>query len=240
MASVEQAVAWAEGIAADNSHGYSQPGREGQDFDCSSLVCRALRAAGFDAPSPSFSTRTMGAWLTSHGWTWHDGIGGVRRGDILWHEGHTAFATSSSRLVEALRSETHSTSGKVGDQDGQEIRTAPISYTSWAGYWRYAISTTTTSQDGDDDMYCIIQPNGANVLMYFDGSAFHDLTHPDDVTALNMVYKATHGGASIPTIRLGDSKAPWASRLHQAIAGGCPHKLVPSLDDFKPRTPSEE
>lgn len=68
MASVEQAVAWAEGIAADNSHGYSQPGREGQDFDCSSLVCRALRAAGFGAPSPSFSTRTMGAWLTSHGW----------------------------------------------------------------------------------------------------------------------------------------------------------------------------
>ena len=88
-------------------------------------------------------------------------------------------------------------------------------------------------------MYCIIQPNGANVLMYFDGSAFHDLTSPDDVTALNMVYKATHGGAYIPTIKLGDSKAPWASRLHQALEGGCPHKLVPGLDAFKPRTPKE-
>ena len=89
-------------------------------------------------------------------------------------------------------------------------------------------------------MYCIIHPNGANVLMYFDGSAFHDLTSPDDVTALNMVYKATHGGASIPTIKLGDSKAPWASRLHQALEGGCPHKLVPNLDAFKPRTPRED
>ena len=138
MANVEDAVKWAENIAKDNSHGYSQGGREGRDFDCSSLVCRSLRAAGFNAPYPSFSTRSMGAWLESHNWEWHNGVSGAKRGDIMWKTGHTAWATSTTKICEACIDENGNiTGGKPGDQTGNEIRITNMNRYNWAGYWRY-------------------------------------------------------------------------------------------------------
>lgn len=45
-------VEWAKNIAADDSHGYSQPRRTGNpDYDCSSLVYYALKQAGLDVGS---------------------------------------------------------------------------------------------------------------------------------------------------------------------------------------------
>ena len=139
MPSVESAVGWAEGIAADPAYGYSQGAdRDGASFDCSSLVCRALRAAGFGTPYPSFSTRTMGSWLTSHGWAWHNGTGGVRRGDVLWKSAHTGIAASPSTVVEARINERGTiTGGRPGDQTGKEIAVFALSSMAWVGYWRY-------------------------------------------------------------------------------------------------------
>lgn len=138
MSKIEVAVSYAEGIAADDSHGYDQPGRMGQDFDCSSLVGRSLVHAGFDYPSGfSPSTREMKKHLEAIGFTWHDGLGGVQRGDILWKTGHTAFATSSTRIVEACINERGGISGgRKGDQTGNEIRTTNINNYNWSGYWR--------------------------------------------------------------------------------------------------------
>ena len=138
MSKIEVAVSYAEGIAADDSHGYDQPGRMGQDFDCSSLVGRSLVHAGFNYPSSfSPSTREMKAHLERIGFTWHNGLGGVRRGDILWKSGHTAFAISSSRIVEACINERGGISGgRKGDQTGNEIRTTNINNYNWSGYWR--------------------------------------------------------------------------------------------------------
>lgn len=138
MSKIEVAVSYAEGIAADDSHGYDQPGRMGQDYDCSSLVGRALVYAGFDYPADfSPSTREMKRYLEAIGFVWHDGLGGVQRGDILWKTGHTAFATSSTRIVEACINERGGISGgRKGDQTGNEIRTTNINNYNWAGYWR--------------------------------------------------------------------------------------------------------
>ena len=139
MPSVEGAVSWAEGVAADPAYGYSQGAdRDGASFDCSSLVCRALRAAGFGTPSPSFSTRTMGGWLASHGWVWHNGTSGVRRGDVLWKSGHTGIAASGSTVVEARIDENGGViGGRPGDQTGREIAVFALSSMAWVGYWRY-------------------------------------------------------------------------------------------------------
>lgn len=104
-------------------------------------------------------------------------------------------------------------------------------------------STTLTGEFGQngENMECIIQPDGANVLVYFDGHDFHDLTHPDDVKALNMVYQKTHNGASIPQFAMGSKTAPWAARLAQAVHAGEPsEKLWPSINQFKPRSPKSE
>lgn len=138
MSKIEVAVSYAEGIAADDSHGYDQPGRMGQDFDCSSLVGRSLVHAGFNYPAGfSPSTREMKRYLEAIGFVWHDGLGGVQRGDILWKPGHTAFAISSNRIVEACINERGGISGgRRGDQTGSEIRTTNINNYNWAGYWR--------------------------------------------------------------------------------------------------------
>ena len=46
---LEQALQWAISIANDNRHGYSQSNRWGNpDYDCSSFVISALKAAGYD------------------------------------------------------------------------------------------------------------------------------------------------------------------------------------------------
>lgn len=148
MIDVEAGVKWAEGIALDNSHGYSQPHRlSGIDYDCSSLVGTALVKMGFDYPAWCPSTRAMDEYIEACGWTWHNGTDGITRGDVLWKSGHTALATSANTLVEALRSETHSIDGEYGDQDGQEIRFANINYTTWAGYWSYPKEDIVTNED---------------------------------------------------------------------------------------------
>lgn len=134
---LEAAVREAERIARDDRYGYSQPDRLGKwSRDCSSLFFRSLGYAGF--PVRNVSTRDMGEWLRQNGWSWHDGTDGIRRGDVLWKPGHTAWAVSGTRLCEALMSETHGIHGRTGDQTGWEIRTdVPINYTDWTGYWRY-------------------------------------------------------------------------------------------------------
>lgn len=59
-------VEWAKNIAADDSHGYSQPRRNGNpDYDCSSLVYYALKQAGLDVGSSAFSTANEGTVLES-------------------------------------------------------------------------------------------------------------------------------------------------------------------------------
>lgn len=137
---IEGAVSFCESEADDPRRGYNQAKRDGTQYDCSSLVCRALAKMGFNVPVPSFSTRSMGGWLESHGFVWHDGLGGVQRGDIVWKTGHTAFATSSTRIVEACIDERGKTyGGQDGDQTGNEVRCCNLYNYNWAGYWRYTV-----------------------------------------------------------------------------------------------------
>ena len=73
----------------------------------------------------------------------------------------------------------------------------------------------TTNNDEEDTMQCIIQPNGENRLVYFDGQKLHTLTHPDQVKALQMV--ANQCGRTLPCFALGSKTAPWGTRLEQAL-----------------------
>lgn len=83
------------------------------------------------------------------------------------------------------------------------------------GYLRPKTNTITQETE-DNEMQCIIQPNGKNRLVYFDGQTCHDLYHPDQVTALQTVYKKCHG-KDLPIFALGSNSAPWYTRLLQAI-----------------------
>lgn len=119
MSKIENAVAWAEQIAADNRHGYSQVNRNGPDYDCSSFVGTALANAGFPVSQYS-TTRNLGAQLEKAGFVkagkpW-------KRGDIHLAAGHhVTMSVDANRIVHASQSENGGIDGQTGDQTGKEI-----------------------------------------------------------------------------------------------------------------------
>lgn len=127
-------------IALDPSHGYSQPHRDGPDYDCSSLVIKVLEDAGYPVKKHGASyTGNMLTALTACGFTAmrYAGLANLRRGDILLNERvHTAICISPQRLVEACGSETGGIDGQTGDQTGNEIRVCSVyEPTGWSWEW---------------------------------------------------------------------------------------------------------
>ena len=128
----EKAVQWAIATANDNSHGYSQSGRWGPDYDCSSFVITAYRQAGLKLAGASYTGNMRSAFLA-------DGFfdatklvnlgsgGGVQAGDVLLnYSAHTCIAIGAGRVANCRTDEGHPQSG---DQSGNEIRLQ--------GYWNY-------------------------------------------------------------------------------------------------------
>lgn len=149
---IETALSWAVSIANDNSHGYSQINRNGPDYDCSSLVCNALKKAGFNIGGATY-TGNMQSELTKHGFTWipWSSIGStknLRRGDILLYhrngnDGHTEFYLGNNRNVGARGTYNHP---ERGDQTGLEILVGSYVNDGWQGVLRYngaAINNST-------------------------------------------------------------------------------------------------
>lgn len=119
MSKIENAVAWAEQIAADDRHGYSQVHRNSPDYDCSSFVGTALAKAGFPVSIYS-TTRNLGEQLENAGFVtcgkpW-------KRGDIHLAAGHhVTMSVDANRIVHASQSENGGIDGQTGDQTGKEI-----------------------------------------------------------------------------------------------------------------------
>ena len=128
MTTTEKAISYMEGIARDDSHGYSQSSRwpwQGSDFDCSSLVIYSWRQAG--VPLTCTYTGNMLSDMTAKGFRYvTDQVNlrtgaGMKRGDVLWRDGHTAMYCGNGLEVEAASSETGGIFGEPGDQTGYEI-----------------------------------------------------------------------------------------------------------------------
>ncbi|MBQ9000715.1 MAG: C40 family peptidase [Eggerthellaceae bacterium] len=138
---IERYVKWAIKIARDDSHGYSQYNRWGPDYDCSSLVCSALLAAGFYDSGATY-TGNMRERLQSVGFVWHTDLSDLRRGDIMLvhHENgrqHTEIYIGKNKLVGAHIAETGGIHGISGDQTGNEISVTRYYNAPWDGFLRY-------------------------------------------------------------------------------------------------------
>lgn len=160
----------------------------------------------------------------------------AKRGDLYLAEGkHVAMCQDGGSdgvfgcdcLTEFNRNENHSaTGGKPGDQDGQEAIIRNYYDDGWNtvlhynGKADYYIENDSKQSDGqsEDEMVCLIQPDGKNYMAYFDGSKLYALGHEDEANALREVYKKTHGGAKIPEFAFGSEKAPWSKRLLDAVS----------------------
>ncbi len=142
---IQKAIDWAVSIANDNSHGYSQYGRTGPDYDCSSLVSTAFNKAGFNVPG-NLNTGNMKTNFGAAGFTWIPAskLGGMsssaylQKGDILWRTGHTELYIGNNKICGATNGSkdgygNYSNGEKKGDQTGKEIRVSNYYAVSYSG-----------------------------------------------------------------------------------------------------------
>lgn len=131
-------VSVAIGIAADDTHGYSQARRTlNPDVDCSSLVYYSLLHSGYTTDQLGgtypFTTYSMGGILTQCGFTQYPftGVEGLAPGDILLRPGHTEIYIGQGQNVGA-----HSDyDGRPGDSSGSEVDIGNTG-TSWSVFFR--------------------------------------------------------------------------------------------------------
>lgn len=144
MSIIQDAVSWARRIAADDSHGYDQTNRWGADYDCSSFVISAYRAAG--VPLECTYTGDMRGDMLRRGFidvtaTCDLSSGaGIQAGDVLLNYArHTALALDDGRIVQASINERGTaTGGQTGDQTGREIYERTYYSYPWDCVLRYA------------------------------------------------------------------------------------------------------
>lgn len=123
----EKAAQFVTDVANDNAHGYDQGSRWGTpDYDCSSLVISAYKAAG--VPLTCTYTGNMRSDMLLNGFVpapVNLATGeGLQVGDVLLNElHHTAIYIGNGKLVNAGGNEFGGvTGGKPGDQTGNEIK----------------------------------------------------------------------------------------------------------------------
>lgn len=73
----------------------------------------------------------------------------------------------------------------------------------------------TQPERKEPTMHCFYTVDGKGPVIYFDGVNFHPLSHPDEMSVLNSIYKANNG-KDMPCFSW-KSAAPWHARLQQAI-----------------------
>lgn len=149
---IDTAVAWAVGIANDNSHGYDQGNRWGPDYDCSSLVIQAYENAGIPVKSKygASTTRDMCSAFLKAGFAdvtaqvnLRSGSG-LKKGDVIWKVGHVEMMISPTQRVGAHSNENGGTTGgRTGDQTGREI-----DIRSYSGTWTRCLRAPGGSSEG--------------------------------------------------------------------------------------------
>lgn len=134
---------------AEVSLGYDQTQRwniyPGGECDCSSLVIYALREAGFDTGSATY-TGNLSSNLTARGWRRLPVNGNPQPGDILLNDvHHVAVYIGNGLLSQASISEHGTISGTGGDQTGRETNISAYYNYPWNCYLRYGADQSTTS-----------------------------------------------------------------------------------------------
>jgi hypothetical protein len=150
---IEKAIEWAVDIANDNSHGYDQIGRWGDDYDCSSLVIYAYEQAG--VPVKEAGATYTGNMLSAFKKCGFEAIPykkgmNLIAGDVLLNKKHhTVLYIGDNKIVQASINEKGGIyNGKDGDQTGKEIAVGKFYEYSkgWDVVLRYPDTEKDTSQ----------------------------------------------------------------------------------------------
>lgn len=150
---IKKAVEYAVGIANDNSHGYDQIHRWGEDdYDCSALVIESWEEAGVPVKTKGATyTGNMRKVFLANGFeevisrvNLSTGAG-LQYGDVLLKEGsHVVMFIGNGQIVHASINEKGTAKGGIeGDQTGKEICTRSYYNKSWNSVLRYKDKTIT-------------------------------------------------------------------------------------------------
>lgn len=141
---IEDAIAWAVKIANDDSHGYDQDYRWGPDYDCSSFMISAYRAAGLTVNATYTGDMRSGFLQAGFRDVTSEVIfssgSGLKRGDVCLtvSGGHTGMFIGNGQFVHASINELGTAhGGKTGDQTGKEICTRSYYNKPWEYCLRY-------------------------------------------------------------------------------------------------------
>lgn len=165
MSIIQNAVAWARGIAADATHGYDQTNRWGADYDCSSFVISAYKAAG--VPLECTYTGDMRGDMLRCGFAAVSSAAvdlatgaGLEAGDVLLNYAHhTALYIGGGRIVQASINERGGvTGGAPGDQTGREIYERGYYNYPWDCVLRYVGGTEADAESAPSYWYTVTLP----------------------------------------------------------------------------------
>lgn len=166
---INKAVQWAVSIANDDTHGYDQENRWGEDYDCSSLIIQAYENAGCLVKTEgATSTANMCQIFVECGFTQLDFTDDMTlyAGDVLWREGHCAMYIGDGNIVSAHINELGTTTGgQTGDQTEHEIDVSDLAF---SGEWVYVLRLPTIVSPG-----VIVPPSNkrlSKLLLYAVGS----------------------------------------------------------------------
>lgn len=146
MSKVETATKWMIDHANDNRFGYDQTYRWGErnDYDCSSAVISAWRAAGLSLAGASYTGNMYNSMVAegfkdvTAGVNLNTGAGLVRGDVLLNHRDHVAMYIGNGQEVEASINEFGgATGGQPGDQTGWEFLVRGYRNYPWNCVLRY-------------------------------------------------------------------------------------------------------
>lgn len=150
---------WCTSVSLGYDQSNRQDFRDGGETDCSALVLYALREAGFDTGTATY-TGNMRSNLSARGWKVVAVNGNPQPGDILLNDvHHVAAYIGGGKLAQASIDENgRATGGKGGDQTGRETNISSYynypwnCYLRWTGASDAGNSTPSTSTGGKLNM----------------------------------------------------------------------------------------
>lgn len=197
MGKIEIATQWMIDLANDDRHGYDQGNRWGPDYDCSAAVITAWETAGVPVKTKgAYTTQNMRGVFLSCGFTevsssvnFSTGAG-LKYGDVLHRNGHTAMSLGNGKIVHASINEKGTIEGgQTGDQTGKEILIANYYYNSskpWTSVLRYT---------GDDT------PVQTTLKLGSSGAAVTELQKKLNILGYNLSVDGSFGNATDAAVR---------------------------------------
>lgn len=144
---IERMNYWCQTVSLGYDQSNRRDFRDGGETDCSALVIHALKEAGFDTGSATY-TGNMRSNLTKRGWKVIANNGRPQAGDILLNDvNHVAVYIGGGKLAQASIDERgRITGGRGGDQTGWETNVRSYYNYPWNCYLRYVAATTSSKQ----------------------------------------------------------------------------------------------